>query len=237
MSNVRILNDRDNLNTDGIDPDMSSRVRIDRAFVYTKDDAICVKASRNGGVRGRRRGRPVTGCVVSSRDAALKVGTESSAALFRDIVFERNWVFESGRAMSVVVRDGAAYERIAFRDIFVDRDVDHLVEQVIGVRDPERGSARSATSRSRTWRRRTTGCPPGAWTWYAQFRPGRPAGRRVPVFEGADADHAVDGLRLRSLVVNGRPLVDRGQGTGGRRPHDRRVRARRLVRLSASATR
>ena len=29
------------------------------------------------------------------------------------------------------------------------------------------------------------------------------------MFAGADAAHAVDGLRLRGVVVNGRPLVDR----------------------------
>ena len=81
VSNVKILNDRDNLNTDGIDPDMSTRVRIDRAFVYTKDDAICVKASRNGELEGDVSDIRVTNCVLSSRDAALKVGTESSASV------------------------------------------------------------------------------------------------------------------------------------------------------------
>ncbi len=208
VSNVKILNDRDNLNTDGIDPDMSTRVRIDRAFVYTKDDAICIKASRNGELEGDVVDVRVTDSVLSSRDAALKVGTESRAAVFRDIAFEHCWVFESGRAMSVVVRDGAAYERIAFRDIFVDRDVEHLVEQVIGVRDPE---ARLGSIRDLAFEDITAPdyrVPAGAWTWYAQFRPGRPTeGRPVPVFSGADDRHQVDGLRLRNVVVNGRPLT------------------------------
>ena len=30
----------------------------------------------------------------------------------------------------------------------------------------------------------------------------------MPVFAGADPDHAVDGLSLRGVVVNGRLLVD-----------------------------
>ena len=208
VSNVKIVNDRDNLNTDGIDPDMSTRVRIDRAFVYTKDDAICVKASRNDELEGDVVDVRVTDSVLSSRDAALKVGTESSAAVFRDIVFERCWVFESGRAMSVVVRDGAAYERVTFRAIFVDRGVDHLVEQVIGVRDPQAGLGSIRDLSFEDVHAPEYRVPDLAWTWYAQFRPGRPPeGTAVPVFAGADEEHRVEGLRLRNVVVNGRRLA------------------------------
>ena len=174
VANVRIVNDRDNLNTDGIDPDMSTHVRIDRAFVYTRDDAICVKATGNGGFAGDVSDVRVTNSVVSSRDAALKVGTESSATVFADVTFEGCTVFESGRAMSVVVRDGAVYERIAFRRITVDRAVDHLVEQVIGVRDP---AADLGVVRDLSFEDIVAPAyppPPSAWTWYAQFRPGRP---------------------------------------------------------------
>jgi hypothetical protein len=208
VSNVRIVNDRDNLNTDGIDPDMSTRVHIDRAFVYTKDDGICIKASRNGELEGDVADVRVTDSVLSSRDAALKVGTESSATVFRDITFERCWVFESGRAMSVVVRDGAAYERIAFRGIFVDGDVDHLVEQVIGVRDPEAALGTIRELSFEDVEAPDHRVPASAWTWYAQFRPGRPPeGAPVPVFAGADERHGVDGLRLRNVVVNGTRLT------------------------------
>ena len=82
------------------------------------------------------------------------------------------------------------------------------MEQVIGVRDPEAGlgSIRDLVFEDITapdYR-----VPAGAWTWYAQFRPGRPAeGTPVPVFSGADAGHQVDGLRLRNVVVNGRLLT------------------------------
>jgi polygalacturonase len=209
ISNVKILNDRDVPNTDGIDPDMSSDVRIDRAFIWTADDGICVKATRNGGRAGDVHDVRVSDCVVSSRDAALKVGSESDAALFADIVFEDCTVLASGRAMSVVVRDGATCERVAFRRIHVDRDVDHLVEQVIGVRDPGAalGSIRDLSFEdvnAPAYR-----VPASGWTWYAQFRPGRPGPEEpVPVFAGADATHAVDGLRLRNVVVNGRRLTD-----------------------------
>lgn len=209
IRNIKLINDRRTLNTDGIDPDMSTDVTIDGSFIYTKDDAICVKATGNSDLTGDPARIVATGNLVSARDAALKVGTESEAATFSDIEFRDNHVFESGRAMSVVVRDGATYERIAFRGTRAGPDVEHLVEQVIGVRDPEAklGRIRDLTFEDVTapgWRR-----PATDWTWYAQFRAGRPGpGTTVDVFEGADDDRAVDGLHLRNIVVNGRRVSD-----------------------------
>ncbi len=209
LRNVKILNDRANLNTDGIDIDMSSNVTIERSFIHTKDDAICVKATRNGDLSGDVTGVRAAGNLVSSLDAALKLGTESEAGSFTDVAFEDNFVFDSGRAMSVVVRDGATYRRVAFRRIHVGPNVDHLVEQVIGVRDPEAalGAIRDLTFEDVTAPTFTR--PAGNWTWYAQFRPGRPGPEAaVNVFEGADETHAVDGLTLRRFVVNGQHLGD-----------------------------
>jgi hypothetical protein len=215
LTNVRILNDLDNLNTDGIDVDHSSHVRIERCFIRTKDDGVCVKATGNGGVAGDVRDIRVTGCVVSSRDAALKVGTETSAARMQDITFQDCDVFESGRAMSLVVRDGAVCERVAFRDIRVGPGVDHLVEQVIGVRDPR---ADLGVVRDLAFERIGAPAyhpPASAWTWFAQFRPERPGPtEEVPVFAGADEVHAVDGLTLRDVVVAGTHVTDEASARG-----------------------
>jgi polygalacturonase len=205
LRNVKVLNDRTNLDADGIDPDMSTDVTIDRAFIYTKADAVCLKATRNGELAGDVARVKVTNSVVSSLEAALKLGTESIAARFDDVVFDNDWVFESGRAMSIVVRDGALYDKVAFRNIHVDRGVDHLVEQVIGVRDPEAalGSVRGLAFEDVTAPSFVK--PASNWTSYAQFRPTRPAAGspNVPVFEGAGADHPLDGLLFRNVVVNG----------------------------------
>jgi hypothetical protein len=110
--------------------------------------------------------------------------------------------------MSVVVRDGAAVERVAFQRIAIGPRVASLVEQVIGARDPE---ARCGTVRDLAFEDVTAPedePPASAWTWYTQFRPGLPPERAdVPVFAGVDDAHAVDGLRLRSVVVRGRRLT------------------------------
>lgn len=209
IRNVRIVNDRTNLNTDGIDIDMSTDVAIDRAFVHTKDDAICVKATGNGGLTGDPARIRVTNSVVSAVDAGLKIGSETASASIADVSFEDDFVFDTGRAMSVVVRDGATVERVAFRRIGIGPNVDHLVEQVLGARDPATslGSIRDLTFDGVT---APAFAPPGSnWTWYAQFRPSRPGpASDVNVFEGADEGHALDGLRLRDVVVNGRHLGD-----------------------------
>ncbi len=209
MQNVKVINDRANLNTDGIDLDMSSDVLVDGSFIYTKDDAICVKATRNGDLSGDPRHIRATNSVVSSLDAALKLGSESEAATFSDIVFEDDFVFDSGRAMSVVVRDGAVYDHVAYRRIHVGPNVEHLVEQVIGVRDPAAALGAIRDLRFDEITAPTFTKPESSWTWYAQFRPGRPGpGATVSVFEGADAAHPVDGLLLRRVIVNGRHLAD-----------------------------
>jgi polygalacturonase len=187
--------------------DMSSDVSIDRSFIYTKDDAICVKATGNGDLTGNPARIRVTNSVVSARDAGLKIGSETDASTISDILFEDDFVFDSDRAMSVVVRDGAMVERVTFRRIGIGPGVDHLVEQVIGVRDPEvsLGSIHDLVFDDIT----APGfvAPATNWTWYAQYRPGRPGpGTEVNVFEGADEMRAVDGLRLRRFIVRGHQL-------------------------------
>ena len=98
-------------------PDEPQHGRDRPGHVIRRDDRSVVHLHE--GRRDLREGdaqqRPLRECaavvrtnnLVSSRDAALKVGTESEAVSFSDIVFENNYVFDSGRAMSVVVRDGA----------------------------------------------------------------------------------------------------------------------------------
>jgi hypothetical protein len=213
--NVKVINDRSTLNTDGIDVDMSSDVTIDRSFIYTKDDAVCVKATRNSDLSGSPTRIVVRDCLVSALDAALKVGTESEAPGFSDILFENNHIFDTGRAMSVVVRDGATYDRVTYRRIRVGPNVGHLVEQVIGVRDPAGalGVVRNLTFDDVSAPSFVK--PVSNWTWYAQFRPSPPrVGAAVNVFEGADEAHALEGLRLRGIVVNGQHL--RGAATARR---------------------
>ena len=210
LENIRLFNDRSNLNTDGIDPDSSQDVVIRGCVIHTKDDGVCVKATNNSGLVDDVAHVEVVGNIVSSRDAALKVGSESQAASFKDIVFEDNDILEANRAISIVVRDGATYSHVVFKDTRVGPGVEHLIEQVIGLRGGRQtvlGHIEDLVFenvQAPDYKR-----PKSNRTWYAQFRPGSVTCDEVPVFQGADAEHAVKGLHLRNVVVNGVRLTDR----------------------------
>lgn len=215
VDNVKIINDRGTLNTDGIDPDSAQDVAVRGCLIYTKDDAICVKATNNSDISHDVARIRVTGNVTSSLDAALKVGTESLAAAFTDIEFRDNDVLDSGRAMSIVVRDGAVYRDLVFDDIRVGPGVRHLIEQVIGMRDG-RAQALGLPQLGRIERLTFARIdapefarPASNRTWYSQFRPGDDGGPEVAVFAGADPAHDVRGLVLRDLRVRGVHLQDR----------------------------
>jgi polygalacturonase len=211
VTNLKIINDRTNLNTDGIDPDSVQNLTIDRAFIYTKDDGVVLKATNNTDLLADVANVTVKNSVVSSVDAALKLGSESQSTQFHDILFENNDVFDCDRAMSVVVRDGAQYKNVTYRNIRVGTGVNHLIEQVIGLRDGQTvvlGSMENLifdTIDAPSYAK-----PASNWTWYAQYRPDHPTqgSPNVPLFEGADATHAVSGLTLKNVKVRGTPLTD-----------------------------
>ncbi|NRA65991.1 MAG: hypothetical protein HRU19_16000 [Pseudobacteriovorax sp.] len=207
IKNIKMINDRSNLNTDGIDPDMSRNVLIEDSFIYTKDDAICIKATGNSDLRGDVKHITVRRNLVSSVDAGLKVGTESDAQLFESIVFEDNAIFDSHRGLSIVVRDGALYNGIRFEKTLLGRNVTHMIEQVIGRRDPNDARGRIQDLSIVDLKAPYYWPPASNWTWYAAFREGSPKpGSFVHVFEGHDQDNSLRGLNLRGFEVRGQSL-------------------------------
>jgi Glycosyl hydrolases family 28 len=212
VQNLKILNDRSNLNTDGIDPDSSQNVLIDHVFIYTKDDGVCLKGTNNTDILQDVENVIVRNSVISSVDAAIKLGTESASARFHNVRFENIDVFDSDRAMSVVVRDGAAFSDILYKDIRVGVGVKHLIEQVIGERAGKTRMLGSITNLTFEnidapgWTK-----PASNWTWYAQYRPDHPKEKDLAVmaFAGADAKNALDGLTLRNVRIGNVVLRDK----------------------------
>jgi hypothetical protein len=83
---LRIVNPPDSPNTDGINPDSCSSVRIADCFVSVGDDCITIKA----GVEGESDSAPcervvVTGCVLERGHGAVVIGSEMSGSV-RDVV-------------------------------------------------------------------------------------------------------------------------------------------------------
>jgi len=93
-------------NTDGFDPDNSSRVTIENGFISCNDDAIAVKLRY-----GKRRDMSdVRFCnnVVWTVKSALKIGSEVAEKTLSNVAFENNDVVHADRGIVVYAYFGGA---------------------------------------------------------------------------------------------------------------------------------
>lgn len=114
--NVKVLNDFNISNTDGIDPDASRNVLIENSFAYCSDDNVAIKTTGYSGYLSDLDGVTVRGCVFITRKSSLKVGTETRGASMRNILFEDNDVLLSDRGMAIYVSDGAVVDNVTYRN-------------------------------------------------------------------------------------------------------------------------
>jgi hypothetical protein len=105
-------------NCDGIDPDHSRNVRITDCSVECGDDAIVIKNSREFAKYGPCENIVVSGCVITTRDCALKIGSETVDAI-RNVVFADCIVNECGRGIGIMLRDEGNVENIVAHDIVI----------------------------------------------------------------------------------------------------------------------
>jgi polygalacturonase len=87
---LSIVNPPDSPNTDGIDPDSCSGIRISDCFISVGDDCIAIKAGSEGeapGMRASCEGVTVSGCVLERGHGAVVLGSEMSGGI-RDVVVE-----------------------------------------------------------------------------------------------------------------------------------------------------
>jgi polygalacturonase len=82
---VRILNPLIGPNTDGIDIDSSSNVTISDCYIYTADDAICLKNEVEGYTDRVCRNITITNCILTTVCNAFKIGTGTKGS-FENIV-------------------------------------------------------------------------------------------------------------------------------------------------------
>jgi hypothetical protein len=111
---VKLLNDRDVSNTDGINPDSSRQILIEDVFFYCGDDAVAVKSTDREGVFQGVSDITVRDSIILTKKSALKIGTETHAREMKDILFIDNQVIECDRGMSIYVRDGAHVHGVRF---------------------------------------------------------------------------------------------------------------------------
>jgi hypothetical protein len=116
VDGVKIANQLDVPNCDGIDPDHSRDVEIRNCRVVCGDDAIVVKASRAFADQGETANIHVHDCVIETQDSGLKVGTETTRPI-RNVRFERCEIRSSCRGCNIQLRDEGDIENVVFRDI------------------------------------------------------------------------------------------------------------------------
>jgi polygalacturonase len=105
-----------NSNNDGIDLDSCRRVRVAQCDVDTGDDAICLKATRATPCENIT----ITGCVLRSDWAALKLGTESVGD-FRNIVISDIVIRDThGGGLKLISMDGSRVENVMVDNLVMD---------------------------------------------------------------------------------------------------------------------
>jgi len=116
IDGIRIDNQPDVPNCDGIDPDHCQDVVIRNCHIRCGDDAIVVKTTRGHERYGPSRNIHVHDCVLDTQDAGVKIGTETVQDI-HDVLFERCEIVSSSRGLCIQLRDEGNVYGITFRDI------------------------------------------------------------------------------------------------------------------------
>ena len=118
IETIRILNPLDVANSDGIDPDHSTNVRIIGCHVEAADDCICLKSSAGNMEYGPCENIVISGCTLKSTSAALKIGTEGTGD-FRNVIVSNCTISGTNRGISIQIRDLGSVRNVLFSGIVI----------------------------------------------------------------------------------------------------------------------
>jgi pectate lyase len=116
IDGVKIKNNLDVPNCDGIDPDHCRNVEIRNCEISCGDDAIVVKATQQEIDYGPSANIWVHDCKLETQDSGLKIGTETAQDIY-NVVFERCEIKTSCRGLTIQLRDEGDVYNIVFKDI------------------------------------------------------------------------------------------------------------------------
>ncbi len=119
IDKIRILNDLDVANSDGIDPDHCSNVRILGCHIECADDCICLKTSKGNAEYGPCENIIISDCTLISTSAAIKIGTEGVGD-FRNVIVSNCIISRSNRGLSIQIRDGGNVENVSYSNIIIE---------------------------------------------------------------------------------------------------------------------
>lgn len=116
VDGIKIHNNLDVPNCDGIDPDHCRNVEVRNCEISCGDDAIVVKATRQAEDYGPSANINVHDCVLETQDSGVKIGTETTQDIY-NVVFERCKIKTSCRGLTIQLRDEGDVYNVVFRDI------------------------------------------------------------------------------------------------------------------------
>ncbi|WP_243002664.1 glycoside hydrolase family 28 protein [Lachnotalea glycerini] len=119
IEGLRILNNLQMANSDGIDPDHCKNVRINNCHIECGDDAIVLKNSGDYRKYGACENITITNCTLISTSAAIKFGTEGEDD-FRNILVSNCAISKSNRGISIQIRDNGNVENVVFSNITIE---------------------------------------------------------------------------------------------------------------------
>lgn len=119
IRNIRILNDLDVANSDGIDPDHCTNVRITGCHITCADDCICLKNTAGNAEYGPCRNIIISNCTLISTSAAIKIGTEGVDD-FENILVDQCAISRSNRGVSIQIRDGGSVRGVMLRGLMIE---------------------------------------------------------------------------------------------------------------------
>jgi hypothetical protein len=116
VDGIKIHNQLDVPNCDGIDPDHCRNLEISNCHIVCGDDAIVVKTTRPGLAYGESSHISVRDCVIETQDSGVKIGTETVSDIHH-IRFERCEIKTGCRGCTLQLRDEGNVHDVLFRDI------------------------------------------------------------------------------------------------------------------------
>jgi polygalacturonase len=121
IDNIKIKNNLQVPNCDGIDPDHCRNVTIQNCNIVCGDDAVVIKATHQVADYGPSANILVKDCILETQDAGVKIGTETTKDIY-NITFERCKIITSSRGIAIQLRDEGNVFNITFKNIeFVTR--------------------------------------------------------------------------------------------------------------------
>ena len=119
IEGIRILNNLKIRNSDGIDPDHSTNIRINNCYIESADDCICFKTRREYQEFGPTENITVSNCILRSTSCSIKLGSENIDSI-RNIVVSNCIIVGSNRGIGIQNRDEGVIENIMFSNIVIE---------------------------------------------------------------------------------------------------------------------